>query len=138
MGSTTASGGVPATPEKGTDFLISAQLVGNNLLMDRDTGILGIRYYNTDYADTLSFIGNTRFYITREWRINPRLQFDIREISDGRSQNKLRALLRTDYWIRNFARFDFEVGYDDITDDSNNATLGTNYLYFTLGYRLDF
>jgi tetratricopeptide (TPR) repeat protein len=135
---TIASGGVPATPEKGTDFLISAQLVGNNLLMDRDTGVLGIRYYDTDYADTLSFIGNTRFYITREWLINPRLQYDIREISDGRSQNKLRALFRTDYRIRNLARLDFEVGYDDITDDGISSTLATNYLYFTLGYRLGF
>jgi len=135
---TAASGGVPETPEKGTDYLINAQLTGNNLLMDRDTVVLGVRYYDTDITDTISFIGNTRFYITRDWRINPRLQYDIRKIIDGRSQNKLRALLRTDYRLRNFARFDFEVGYDDISDSANDTLLGTNYLYFTLGYRLDF
>jgi hypothetical protein len=135
---TEASGGVPATPSTGTDYFISAQLVGNNLILKRDTGVLGIRYLYTGESDTLAFIANTRFPVSRNWRINPRLQYDIRTSSDGDSQNKFRALVRTDYRYLNSLRFDFEIGYDDTSGDMNGQSLGTNNLYFMLGYRWDF
>ncbi|MBL4711888.1 MAG: hypothetical protein JKX75_05215, partial [Gammaproteobacteria bacterium] len=138
VGGTVASGGVPATSGTGTDYFLSSQLVGNNLLVKRDTGVIGIRYYNTNLSNTISFIANSRFPITRTWRINPRLQYDIRKLSDGRSQKKLRALLRTDYRYLNKARFDFEVGYDETTEKINGQSLGNNSLFFTLGYRWDF
>jgi tetratricopeptide (TPR) repeat protein len=138
VGETVASGGVPATPGTGTDYFLSAQLVGNNLLMNRDTGVLGIRYLNTDPSKTTSFIVNTRYPITRNWRINPRLQYDIRKLSDGRSQNKLRVLLRTDYRYLNKIRYDFEVGYDDTSEEINGQSLGNSNLFFTMGYRWDF
>jgi len=135
---TEASGGVPATPSTGTDYFISAQIVGNNLILKRDTGVLGIRYLDTEQSDTWAFIANTRFPVSRNWRINPRLQYDIRTSSDGRSQNKFRVLVRTDYRYLNKVRFDFEIGYDDVSEDTNGQSLGTNNLYFMLGYRWDF
>jgi len=135
---TVASGGVPATPDTGTDYYFSTQLVGNNLWMKYDTGVLGIRYYDTELSDTISFIANTRFPITRHWRINPRLQFDIRDSNDGDSQQKLRALFRTDYRYLNNVRFDFEVGYDQASGDNVGQLLGSSDLFFTLGYRWDF
>jgi tetratricopeptide (TPR) repeat protein len=135
---TEASGGVPATPSTGTDYFISAQIVGNNLILRRDTGVLGIRYLDTEQSDTWAFIANTRFPISRDWRINPRLQYDIRTSSDGRTQNKLRALLRTDYRYLNKVRFDFEIGFDDTSEDINGQSLGNSNLFFMLGYRWDF
>jgi len=84
-------------------------------------------------------IANTRFPINRNWRINPRLQYDIRKIKlDGRSQKKLRAILRTDYRYLNKARFDFEIGYDETTDAIDGQSLGNNNFFFMLGYRWDF
>jgi len=138
VGDTIASGGVPATPGTGTDYFLSTQLVGNNLLVKRDTGVLGLRYYVTAPSNTISLIANSRFPITRNWRINPRLQFDIRKLSGGRSQKKLRAILKTDYRYHNKVRFDFEVGYDETTEENNGQSLGQNNLFFTLGYRWDF
>ena len=135
---TVASGGVPETPATGTNYFLSAQIVGNDLILKRDTGVLGARYLNTNLSDTYSLIANTRIPMTRNWRINPRLQFDLRKGSDGRSQTKLRGLIRTDYRYLNRARFDLEIGYDDISDDMNGTSLGSNNLFFTIGYRLDF
>lgn len=130
---------VPATPGTGTDYFLSTQLVGNNLLMKQDTGVLGFRYYDVSLSQTLSLIANTRFPINRDWRINPRLQYDIRKIKlDGRSQKKLRAILRTDYRYLNKARFDFEIGYDETTDAIDGQSLGNNNFFFMLGYRWDF
>ncbi|MBT8120174.1 MAG: tetratricopeptide repeat protein [Gammaproteobacteria bacterium] len=135
---TVASGGAPATQDTGTDYYLSTQLVGNNIFVDRDTGVFGIRYYDTAPSTTISLILNTRFPVTRLWRINPRLQFDSRKLTDGRSQKKFRAVLKTDYRYMNKARFDFEVGYDEIVESGDNQLLGNNNLYFYLGYRWDF
>jgi tetratricopeptide (TPR) repeat protein len=138
VGDTPASGGVPATPETGPDYYLNVQLVTNNYFVKRDTNILGIRFYNTDTSNTTSLIANTRYPITPQWRLNPRLQFDIRNFSDGRSQNKLRAILKTDYQYLNKVRFDFDVGYEDNTEDVSGPSLGNNNLFFILGYRWDF
>jgi hypothetical protein len=135
---TEASGGVPATPSTGTDYFLSAQIVGNNLILRRDTGVIGLRYLDTRLSDTWSIIANTRIPVSRNWRINPRLQYDIRKSTDGRTQNKLRALVRTDYRYLNRIRFDFELGYDDTDDAMNGQSLGTNNLFFMMGYRWDF
>jgi hypothetical protein len=134
---TVASGGVAATPALGTDYYYSLQLVGNSLYMENDTIVLGLRYLATDPSDTLSLIANTRFPITRNWRINPRIQFDTRHYTGGGTQYKWRTLLRTDYRYGRSLRFDFELGYDDISQNSS-GTLGSNNLFFTLGYRWDF
>lgn len=139
VGSTTTSGGVQATPDTGTDYFLSAQIVGNNLLLKRDTGVLGLRYNNTKPSNTLSLIANSRFPVTRDWRINPRLQLDYRQLTGGRTQKKYRFLLRTDYHYQNKVVFDFEIGYDATSDtNTNGETLGSNNLFFTLGYRWNF
>jgi hypothetical protein len=138
VGGTEASGGVPATPATGTDYFLSAQIVGNNLILRRDTGVIGLRYLDTSLSDTWSIIANTRIPVSRNWRINPRLQYDIRKSPDGRTQNKLRALIRTDYRYLNRIRFDLELGYDNTDDDMNGQSLGTNNLFFMMGYRWDF
>jgi len=136
--STIASGGVDAVPGTGTDYFFSAQLVGNSLFIERDTGVLGLRYLQTDPSDTLSLIVNSRFPITRNWRVNPRIQYDIRKLADGRSQNKWRTLIRTDYRYPGSVRFDFEIGYDDTSQTIDGESLGSSALYFMLGYRRDF
>jgi tetratricopeptide (TPR) repeat protein len=137
-GDTVASGGVAATPDTGTDYFLNTQLIANSLLMKNDTNAFGVRYYDNDSSDTISFIVNSRFPVYRNWRLNPRLQFDIREFSGGRSQQKLRALLRTDYRFIKKALFEFDIGYDETFETNDGQDLGNNSLFFLLGYRWDF
>jgi len=135
---TVASGGVPAIPDTGTEYFIGTQLVGNNLLVERDTGVLGFRYSSTKPSNTVSLIANTRFPISRDWRINPRLQYDFRNLSGSHSQHKVRAILRTDYTYINKVRFDFEIGYDQTDTDNSGQSTESSNLFFTLGYRWNF
>jgi len=135
---TVASGGVAAQPSTGTNTFLSGQLVANSLFTLSDTIVFGFRYYQTNLSDTTTLLLNTRFPITRLWRINPRLQLDHRERSSGGAQDKVRLYLKTDYTASRKARFDFEIGYDDVSDDTNNQDLNSNSLYYMLGYRLDF
>ena len=138
IGETEASGGVPATPDTGTDYYLTTQLIGSSLLMKNDTNVFGVRYYKTDPSDTISFIANSRFPITRNWRVNPRLQYDIRQLKDGQSRKLLRALFRTNYRFRSNVRFDFEIGYDTNSGENVSQLLGDSSLFFTLGYRWDY
>jgi maltoporin len=97
-----------------------------------------VRYYNTDPSNIISFIANSRYPVTRNWRVNPRLQYDIRQLKNGQSRKLLRAIFRTDYRYRNDARFDFEIGYDKNSGETVGEILGSSRLFFTLGYRWDF
>ena len=130
--------GVAGTEEIGPDYYISTQLVGNSLFKKHDTGILGLRFYQTELSDTISFIVNTRFPISRNWRINPRLQYDTRKQFNGRKQEIIRAMLKTDYRYQSKVRFDFEIGYDDTSESNTTVDLSSNDLYFSMGYRWDF
>ena len=137
-GATIASEGVAATPDTGTDYYINTQFIANNLLMKHDSNVFGVRFYDTNSSNTISFIANSRFPVARKWRLNPRLQFDIREFSNGRSQQKLRALLRTDYRYIKKVLLEFDIGYDETFETDNGQDLGNSSLFFTLGYRWDF
>jgi hypothetical protein len=130
--------GVPATEEIGPDYFISTQLVGNSLFLEQDTNVFAVRYYQTEPSDTISFIINSRFPITRKWRVNPRLQYDIRKMNNGHTLDKLRAILKTDYRYLHKVRFDFEIGFDETTESESQLNLANNDLFFTLGYRWDF
>lgn len=136
-GDTVIPEGTLAT-EGTTSYFINTQLIGNSLFLKYDTNVLGIRYNNTDSSNTISFIVNSRFPLTRTWRINPRLQYDYRKRSDDRSQDKLRAALKMDYRYLNKARFDFEIGYDETFETVNGQDLGNSNLFFIMGYRWDF
>jgi tetratricopeptide (TPR) repeat protein len=137
LGDTIASGGVPAIEGTDADYFISAQLVGDNLLQKHDTAVFGVRYYNTSFSSTTSLIANSRFPITSVWRLNPRLQYDIRKLSDGRAQNKIRIMLKTDYQYLKKVRFDFDIAYDETVESSSNRSDISN-LYISMGYRWDF
>ena len=133
-----ASGGVSAIPDTGTDYYLSTQLVGSSLLMKNDTNVLGLRYYQTNPSNTISFIANSRFPLSRNWRINPRLQYDIKQLKNEESRKLLRAIFKTDYRYLNNVRFDFEIGYDKNSGENVGQLLGSNSLFFTLGYRWNF
>lgn len=131
-------GGVPATDGTGTEYYLSTQLVADNLLVKHDSAVLGVRYYDAALSNTLSLIANIRFPVTQNWRVNPRLQYDIRELDDGRSLNKLRTLIRTDYRYLNKAQFNFEIGYDAVAESNSGPNLANDNLFFIAGYRWDF
>ncbi len=49
-----------------------------------------------------------------------------------------RSVESKDYRYLNKARFDFEIGYDETSEEINGQSLGNNNLFLTLGYRWDF
>lgn len=81
LSGTPASGGVSGTPESGSDNFYSLRLIGSGLLRDDDTSIIGLRYADTHFTDTASLTLNTRYPLSKGWRINPRLSIDHRDFN---------------------------------------------------------
>ena len=110
---TKASGGVEEIQGSGDEYYYSLQLIGNSLIREGDLAIFGLRYGDTATSDIYSVNLNTRYPLTRDWRINPRLVVDFRKNREtDTDQLKFRPSLRTDYrWNKNL-NFELEGGME--------------------------
>jgi len=138
MSGSETSGGVEAMPETGWEGFYSLWLVGSSLMKEGDAVILGFRYSDTDARNTISLNLNTRYPVSREFRLNPRLRLDWRKDEDGSdSQQTIRPSLKMDFRWRKVFNFEMESGYEwqkhHGSDEENMRTF-----FFTGGYRLDF
>ena len=76
-----ASGGVAAFPSTGTQYYFSGHLIGSGILTDGDLGVLGIGYAKMYNSNRYTLDLNTRYPITSDLRVGPRLFFSYRDIS---------------------------------------------------------
>ncbi len=70
---TIASYGVFATPDMGNEFYYSAQLVGTSLVKDGDLYTAAFRYSDLKESDNFAVDLSTRYPISEEWNVAPRL-----------------------------------------------------------------
>jgi tetratricopeptide (TPR) repeat protein len=136
---TPASGGVEAMPGTGYEYFLSTQLVGSGLIKTGDTAIIGLRYANTKNSDRLTFDINTRYPVTRKWRVNPRVRVNYSwGVNNSSNILKVRPSLRTDYYLKKKVKLEFDGGVEwgyEFASAQNNET--RNY-FLTLGYRVTF
>ncbi len=139
LSGTKASGGVPATPGTGYEFLYNLQLTGSSLLKTGDLGIVGLRYADLDTSDLYTLSLNTRYPVTSDFRINPR--FDViyrKNKNDSGKRTIYRPFLRLEYQLKRNIRFESEIGGDWIEDDNPFGSETTKTYFINVGYRLDF
>jgi hypothetical protein len=139
FGSTPASGGVPEFPEFGTQLYYSANFIGYSLLKEGDSTVLGFRYIDSDSATTSQFSFNSRYPLTRAFRINPRVIFSVRESNtNGLDRWLARPSLRLLYRMRRHYQFDLEFGGEWSSTESTAVTVDTSSYFIYMGYRADF
>lgn len=139
LSGTPASGGVPASPSTGAEFFYSSQLIGSSLFLENDITIFGLRYSDLQNVDSYSVDLNTRFPITRDLRINPRVRIDYRKNkNDNGDRVNIRPLVRLDYRWKRWLRFELEGGREWIDETViGDSQKSTNY-FFSLGARAFF
>ncbi|MFQ5509077.1 MAG: hypothetical protein ACE5FN_07050 [Leptospirillia bacterium] len=138
ISSTPSSGGVPATPATDNEFFYNLQFIGSGLIKEGDTVILGTRYSNTTYTDTITLLANARYPVTREFRLNPRFRFDFRK--DNRNDTTrmtARPSIRTEYRWKKRYRFEFEWGGEWTKENLTTGSEDTRAYFLSLGYRID-
>lgn len=136
---TEESGSVEAISGTGVEFFYSAQLIGSGVIKEGDIAILGFRYVDTDRFKRYTIDLNTRYPISRSFRISPRLRTDYRvNEDDDDTQLSVKPSLRLIYYWDRELQFELDLGgewVDNKIDGESDKTLG---LFFNLGYRVDF
>ena len=136
---TQSSGGVEGIPGTGHEYSYSTQLIGSSLITEGDTTILGLRYSDTNSSDTVSLNLNTRYPLTRELRINPRMQVDYR-LSNGNIGDQLTfgPSFTIDYFWSRRVRFLLDVGAEWSPDWVSGQTDNALDFFVTAGYTVNF
>lgn len=139
FGATPASGGVEAMDGTGDMFFTSLQLTGSSLIKEGDIAIIGLRYSNTNTADTWALNLNTRYPLTRQLRLNPKMLFDYREnTSNSGNRWRIRPALRMEYRWKRRLYLEFEGGAEWANETIAGQLIRNRDYFFSLGYRFDF
>lgn len=136
---TIASYGVDAIPSTGTEFYYSAQLVGNNLLTDKDLWTAAARYSDSDSMESYALDFSTRYQVTNDMRISPRLLATYREgkTFDMEEYSLLPSFLLA-YFLTKDLDLELEVGTRMSWRNQAEVETQDTEVFITAGMRYDF
>lgn len=136
---TIASYGVLATPDMGNEFYYSAQLVGTSLLKDGDVYSAAFRYSDLTESDNYAIDFSTRYPISEEWSVAPRLTGIYRtgKLTSYDEYSVLPSLLIDYFWQKDF-NIELEVGERWTWHNQATARTTENEFFITAGFRYDF
>ncbi len=136
---TPASGGVPEMPGTGWELYTSAQLIAQNLVSEGDLYIAGVRIANRADSDLYVLDLSARYPLTRDLRINPRLQLGYR-VGDAIALTEytvMPSVLFNYYWTPELS-FELETGVRWTETHQGTATETSTDVFVTAGVRYDF
>ena len=141
--STPESGGVLALEGTGDEFSYDIGLIASSLFMENDTSIFTLRYFDGERSKRTSVNFDSRYPLTRNLRLNPRIRIDFQDAVDAESEEwRFRPSLRMDYRWRRRLHLELEIGGEwtsrDVTLAFGEETQTTEGYYVSIGYRLDF
>ncbi len=136
---TKTSGGVEGTLSTGTEVYYGAQLIANDLFTKGDISVAGIRFADRKSTDSWVLDLNTRYPITKDLRINPRVRFSY-QYSNVNDMTEFAFMPSTvlNYYVTKDLSLEFELGGRFSKREQAGTTDRENEIYFTLGYRYDF
>ena len=136
---TNESGGIEAMEGTGPDYVYNVQLIGSNLIKQGDITIFGLRYADGDDRDIYSLNFNTRFPVTRDFRVNPRFRIDYRKNRDDNTDQMIyRPSLRLSYRVKRRLRLEAEIGGEYSDREIVDGSQKDGSYFVNLGYRADF
>jgi hypothetical protein len=139
LSATAASAGVEAVPGTDIEYFYNLQLIGSNLLKEGDITILGLRFIDATTTDTTSLSLNTRYPVTRDFRVNPRMRVDFRRnMVDDTEQFIYRPSARLTWNIRRRFRLEVELGGEWSDREIVTGSAQSRSYFINLGYRADF
>ncbi len=128
-----------ASLPSGNDYYFSAQLIGTNFIKEGDMYTAGVHYSQSGTSDIYMIDFNSRFPITNDLRISPRLRFGYTTGvgSDLKEYTVLPSIL-VDYLLTKDLSLEAEIGVQ-WTDSIQSGVRSTDTeLMGTIGVRYDF
>ncbi|MGJ4907732.1 hypothetical protein [Bradyrhizobium sp. HKCCYLS2033] len=136
---TLPSGGVDGTPASGLEYYLSAQLTGNGIIKPGDLFMGALRY--ASLADSKFYVLDlaTRYPITPDLAISPRLRAGYRSgtRTDLKEYTVLPSLLVSYLWSKEIS-LETEIGYRFVDSTLANVKTTTKDLFATVTLRRDF
>jgi hypothetical protein len=128
-----------ATVPAGNEYFYSAQLIGNNIVKDGDMYIAALRYSQTGTSNLYVLDLNTRYPLTPDWRLSPRLRlgYTVGTGTDLRQYTVLPSFLVDYYWTKDLS-LEFEVGAQWTSSVQSGIRSKDTELLATIGLRYDF
>lgn len=133
-----ASGDLPATEGTGDEFSYAAQLTASSLFKSGDVSVFGLRYTDKRDFDIYSLSIDSRYPLSENWRLDPRLRVDYYSGPSDGDFVRVRPSLRLNYrWKKNLT-FEAEGGVEwsdkPLFPDENDH----KSYFFSFGYRWNF
>ena len=128
-----------ATLSAGNEYYYSTQLIGTNLLKDGDMHIAALRYSQLTTSNRYVVDFNSRYPLTNEWRVSPRLRlgYAVGNGIDLKEYTVLPSLLVDYYWTKAL-NLEFEVGVQWTSSMRSGIKSTDTELLATVGLRYDF
>ena len=135
---TDASGDVPATPAR-TDVYYMSQFRADDAFGAGSFASVQLRYADGETADVYSGYLTTRFPLTGNVRLYPRLRYDYRDyLLTGQTQTRWLPSLRLEYRRPRLFNLELEVGYEWTRRELSTTDLDVTGYYVRAGYRSQF
>ncbi len=137
---TEESGGVRETPDSGTLIYSYLSLIATSLIREGDVSILGMRYSEGGSSKSTALFIDTRYPLTQNLRLNPKLLLSRQEISEGDATELLvRPGLRVLYRMARHFQVEVEAGGElGRHDNGAGETNDSSGYYMYMGYSADF
>ena len=133
LSATDESLGVPGFEGTDTEYNISGQLMGNDLLAERDLLWLTLRWAELTNSQLVSVILDWRVPISEKWRIRPKLQVYQRNFSDTDSQQQsITPRIRVEYWPAKQWLMEMDLAAEWMTLEQEQISTDQTNLYFYL------
>jgi TolA-binding protein len=136
---TPPSGGVDGTPASGTEYYLSGQLIGSGIFKPGDMFTAALRYAALHDSNVYVFDFNSRYPMTGNLRVSPRLRLGYRAGTDtDLTEKTILPSVLLDYSLTKNIDMEFEVGPKLTLSEQGGVRTTTKDLEVTLGMRYDF
>jgi hypothetical protein len=136
---TLPSGGVDGTPASGLEYYLSAQVTGSSIFKPGDLFMGALRYASLSDSKVYVLDFNTRYPITPDLSISPRLRLGYRSgVGTDLKETTILPSFLVDYLWDKGLSFETEIGYKYMDSSLAGVKSTTHDIYATVGIRKDF
>ncbi len=138
LSGTEGGNGVPPTEGTGNITTYTAQVIGNNLLVQNDVTVTGISYIDARDFDAASLSVTTRWPFKRRWRLELSVKLFRQENSDDSTLTRLLPTVALDYRSKKNVSFELRLGRETTDVKRTTSEDRTVREFAEIGYRWDF
>jgi len=119
-------------------YTYSSQVLGSNLLFNKDLGIARIRYTNANTYNARSLTLSQVATFRDKWQLNISLQLYAKNDNSGIHTTRISPSFRLNYQMNSKLNFDVSAGLSKSHSSSSISNDEIQSKNFNLGYRWDF